>query len=65
VLAKRYGQPYKIASAYVERVTNGPVIKAEDGAALQSFSVLLATGKHPLHELGDAHLPLVNGGWPL
>ncbi|XP_068675575.1 uncharacterized protein [Montipora foliosa] len=43
LLAKRYGQPYKIASAYVERVTNGPAIKAEDGAALKSFSALLTT----------------------
>ncbi len=43
LLAKRYGQPYKIASAYVDRVTNDPVIKAEDGTALQSFSVLITS----------------------
>ena len=52
LLAKRYGQPYKIASAYVERITNGPAIKAEDGAALQSFSVLLITCKNTLNEIG-------------
>ena len=52
LLAKRYGQPYKIASAYVERVTNGPAIKAEDGAALQSFSALLTTCKNTLNEIG-------------
>ena len=52
LLAKRYGQPYKIASAYIERVTNGPAIKAEDGAALQSFSALLTTCKNTLNEIG-------------
>ena len=52
LLAKRYGQPYKIASAYVERVTNGPAIKEEDGAALQSFSALLTTCKNTLNEIG-------------
>ena len=52
LLAKRYGQPYKIASAYVKRVTNGPAIKGEDGAALQSFSALLTTCKNTLNEIG-------------
>ena len=51
-LAKRYGQPYKIASAYAERVTNGPAIKAEDGTALQSFSALLTACKNTLIEIG-------------
>ncbi|XP_078361599.1 uncharacterized protein LOC144645962 [Oculina patagonica] len=52
LLAKRYGQPYKIASAYVDRVTNGPVIKAEDETALQSFSVLLTSCKNTLNDIG-------------
>ena len=51
LFAERYGQPYKIASAYVERVTNGPAIKAEDGTALQSFSALLTTCKNTLNEI--------------
>ena len=46
LLTKHYGQPYRIASACVERVTNGPAIKSEDGAALQSFSVLLTSCKN-------------------
>ena len=54
--AKRYGQPYKIASAYVESVTNGPAIKAEDGAALQSFSAPLTTCKSTLNEIGYLHI---------
>ena len=52
LLAKRYGQPYKIASAYVDRVTNGSAIKAEDGTALQSFSVLLTSCKNTLNDIG-------------
>jgi len=52
LLAKRYGQPYKIASAYVEHVANGPVIRAEDGAVLQSFSTLMTTCKNTLIEIG-------------
>ena len=43
---KRYGQPYRIALACVERVTNGPAIKSEAGAALQLFSVLLTSCKN-------------------
>ena len=52
LLAKRYGQPYKIVSAYVDRVTNGSAIKAEDGTALQSFSVLLTSCKNTLSDIG-------------
>ena len=52
LLAKRYSQPYRIASAYVERSTNGPTIKAEDGAALQTFSVLLTSCKNTLSDIG-------------
>ena len=52
LLAKRYGQPYRIASACVERVTNGPAMKSEDGAALQSFFVLLTSCKNTLTNIG-------------
>ena len=48
----RYGQNYKIATAYVSRVTNGPPIRHEDGQALQKFSVLLASCKNTLKEIG-------------
>ena len=34
LLAERYGQPYHIATAFVERVTNGPQIPNEDAGAL-------------------------------
>ena len=48
----RYGQNYKIATAYVSRVTNGPPIRHEDGQALQKFSVLLTSCKNTLKEIG-------------
>ena len=52
LLKERYGQGYKIASAYVTRVTNGPPIKNEDGHALHKFSVLLTSCKNTLKEIG-------------
>ena len=52
LLKERYGQSYKIASAYVTRVTNRPPIKHEDGQALQKFSILLTSCKNTLREVG-------------
>ena len=52
LLTKCYGQPYRITSACVERVTNGPPIKSEDGAVLQTFSVLLTSYKNILTDIG-------------
>ncbi len=43
LLKKQYGQNYRIATAYAEKLTKGPVIKREDGAALQRFSVQLTS----------------------
>lgn len=51
LLKSRYGQPYKIASAYVGKVVNGPQIKSKDGEALQTFSVLLISCRNTIKEL--------------
>ena len=51
-LTERYGQPYKIATAYVDRVINGQPIRAEDGSALQRFSILLTSCSNTLKEIG-------------
>ena len=48
----RYGQSYKIVSAYVSRVTNGPPITHEGGQALQKFSTLLMSCKNTQREVG-------------
>ena len=52
LLAERYGQPFKIATAYVDRVINGQPIRAEDGPALQRFSILLTSCTNTLNEIG-------------
>lgn len=52
LLKQRYGQNYKIATAYMNRVTNGRSIKSEDGDALQKFSILLTSCKNTLKDIG-------------
>ena len=52
LLKQRYGQGYRIATAYVDRLTRGPPIKAEDNAALRRFSILLTGCKNTLREIG-------------
>ena len=52
LLAERYGQSYKIASAYVDRVINGQPIRAKDGPALQNYSVLLTSCSNTLQQIG-------------
>ena len=51
-LKKRYGQSYRIAAAYVDKLTKGPPIKAEDCPALRRFSILLTSCKNTLKEIG-------------
>jgi len=52
LLKKRYGQSYRIATAYVDKLAKGPAIKAEDGDALRRFSTLLTSCKNTLKEIG-------------
>ena len=48
----KYGQNYKIAAAYVDRLTNGQPIRSEDGNALQKFSIQLTSCKNALKDIG-------------
>ena len=41
LMKKRYGQSYRIASAYVDKLAKGPPIKSEDGEALRRFFTAL------------------------
>ena len=34
ILKKRYGESYRIATAYVDRMTKGPALKAKDSKGL-------------------------------
>ena len=52
LLQKGYGSSYKIASTYVEKLSGGPALKAEDGEALKRFSIALTGCKNTLTEIG-------------
>ena len=52
LLLERYGQPYNIASALVDKIANGPVIRVDDGAGLQKLSVQLTSCSNTLKEIG-------------
>jgi hypothetical protein len=52
LLKEKYGQNYKIGTTYFDRIDQFPPIKAEDGHALQQFSVLLISCKNTLKEIG-------------
>ena len=52
LVKERYGQGYRIASAYIERLTKGPAIKAEDSASLRKFSISLTSCTNTLKEIG-------------
>jgi hypothetical protein len=52
LLKERYGQSYRIATAYVDRLVKGPPIKAEDNTALQRFAILLTSCNNTLKEIG-------------
>ena len=48
LLRRKYGDDYRIASAYETKALDWPSIKAEDGVALNRFSVFLASCKNAL-----------------
>ena len=52
LLNDRYGQSYKIATALIDQVMKTSQIKADDGPALQRFSVQLTSCKNSLKEIG-------------
>lgn len=52
LLQERYGQAYRIAAAHVQKLIDGPSIKADDGQALQQFSIHLTSCKNTLKEIG-------------
>ena len=52
LLKQRYGQRYKIATAYVDKVTKGPAIKSEDRKGLQNFATLLTSCRNTLKSIG-------------
>ena len=51
-LEKIYGQPYCIATAYVDKITKGGPIKSEDPTALRNYSILLESCQNALQKIG-------------
>ena len=41
LLEKKYGNPYKVSSAYMRKLTSRPTLKYDDGPALKSLSIFL------------------------
>ena len=56
LIKTRYGQNYRIATAFVDRITKGSVIKSEDTASLQKFSILLTSCNNTLKSLGYSNM---------
>ncbi len=51
LLKERYGQNYRIATAYIKKLIDGPAIKADEGTMLQEFSVQLSSCVNTLKEI--------------
>ena len=49
-LEKEYGNEFKIAMAYIEKLENWPVMKAEDSVAMQELSVFLECCSNEMDE---------------
>ena len=62
LLKKHFGDPYKIASAYIAKVSNWPAVRPNDGTGLQEFSIALEqarnamTGMQYMNDLNAANV---------
>ena len=52
MLKSKYGQDYKIAAAFVDKITKGDQIRADDSDALQKLSVSVVSCRNTLKEIG-------------
>ena len=48
LLKKRFGDEYRVSSAYESKVLAWPPIKAEDGTALNKFAIFLSSCRNSL-----------------
>ena len=51
LLKNRFGQSYRVATAYVDTVTKGPPIKAETSKGLQNLSRLITSCSNTLRDV--------------
>ena len=52
LLYQRYGKPYKIAQAYIEKLVDGPPIKPNDAKALTELALCMTKCQLNLSEIG-------------
>ena len=45
MLKKHFGDPFKVAKAYIAKLTKWPYVKARDGQRLQGFAIALEQAK--------------------
>lgn len=58
LLEKEYRDPYKVSTAYMQKLSNWPFIKYDDAPALKGFSLFLIKCKNATKSL--AHLAVLN-----
>ena len=51
LLKKHFGDPYKIASAYLSKISNWPSVKPNDGTGLQEFSIVLEQARNAMSSM--------------
>ncbi|CAL9682044.1 unnamed protein product [Knipowitschia caucasica] len=58
LLQEHFGDPFKVASAYMDKVLSWPSVKGEDLKALQAYSLLLRECCNSMGEsMGDLNVP--------
>ena len=50
-LQRKDGDPYKIASAYLSKISNWPSVKPNDGTGLQEFSIVLEQARNAMSSM--------------
>ena len=62
LLKKHFGDPFKVANAYITKLTKWPSVKAKDGQRLQEYAIALeqaqnaTTGLPYMHDLNTAQV---------
>ena len=58
LLEKEYGDPYKISNAFMQKLSNWPIIKYDDGPSLKRFSFFIIKCKNAMKTI--SHMEVLN-----
>ena len=58
LLEKEFGDPYKISNAFMQKLSNWPIIKYDDGPGLKRFSFFLIKCKNAMKTI--SHMAVLN-----